>query len=64
MLKWLLVIVVVACAGGFAEAALRRRFPRGLPGDLRWRIGGRELRIGLGMTVLLSLLATLMLRRL
>ena len=64
MLKWLLVIVLVAIAAGVFDPWLRERFPRGLPGDLRLRIGGRQVRIALGMTILLSLLATLLLRRL
>jgi hypothetical protein len=64
MIKWLLVVVVLAVAAGVFEPALRRYFPRGLPGDLRLRLGGREVRVALGMTVLLSLLATLLLRRL
>lgn len=64
MIKWLLVIVVVAVASGFVDTWLRRRFPGGAPGDLRLRLGGREIRIALGMTVLMSVLATLLLRRL
>lgn len=64
MIKWLLVIVLQALASGIFDSWLRARFPRGLPGDLRVRVGGREIRIALGMTVLLSILATLLLRRL
>ncbi len=64
MIKWLLVIIVIAVLAGVFDPWLRQRFPRGLPGDLRLRLGGREIRIALGMTVLLSLLATLLLRRL
>ncbi|GAA5175291.1 hypothetical protein GCM10025771_07030 [Niveibacterium umoris] len=64
MIKWLLVVVLVALASGLFDGWLRARFPRGLPGDLRLRLGGREVRVALGMTVLLSLLATLLLRRL
>lgn len=64
MIKWLLVIVLLAVVSGVFDSWLRARFPRGLPGDLRLRLGGREIRIALGMTVLLSVLATLLLRRL
>lgn len=64
MIKWLLVIVFVSIVAGLFEPLLRRWYPRGAPGELRFRIGGREIRIALGMTILLSLLATLLLRKL
>jgi len=64
MIKWLLVIVLLAVCSGVFDAWLRTRFKGALPGDLKLRIGGREIRIALGMTLLLSVLATLLLRRL
>lgn len=63
MLKWLLVSLVVSIVA--SSPALRRRFPNGFPGDLRIRIGRRrEIRIALGLSLLLTVLAAMLLRRL
>ncbi|WP_417069111.1 DUF2905 domain-containing protein [Niveibacterium terrae] len=62
MLKWLLVSLVVSIVA--SSPALRRRFPNGFPGDLRIRIGRREIRIALGLSLLLTALAAMLLRRL
>ncbi|MCL2657920.1 MAG: DUF2905 family protein [Betaproteobacteria bacterium] len=64
MIKWLVVIVLLAIVAAWFDPTLRKRFPGGLSGDLRLRFAGREIRVALGMTILLSLLATLLLRRL
>ena len=62
MLKWLLVAFVVSIVA--SSPALRRRFPNGFPGDLKVRIGRHEIRIALGLSLLLSVLTAMLLRRL
>lgn len=62
MLKWLLVVLVVSVL--ISRSPLGRRFPDGFPGDLRIRLGRREIRIALGLSLLLTVLAAMLLRRL
>ncbi|WP_341676656.1 DUF2905 family protein [Niveibacterium sp. SC-1] len=64
MIKWLIVVVLLAIVAGFLDPMLRQRLGGRLPGDVDLRLGRRKLRIALGMTVLLSVLAGLILRRL
>ena len=63
MLKWLLVIVLVVMLTGVLGSRPARWLKLGdLPGDLRWRLGKRQLHFPLTTTLLLSLVAWLLVR--
>lgn len=63
MAKWLLVLAVIVIVGGFCLPRLLGWMRLGrLPGDLTVRWGGREVFLPFASTLLLSLLATLLLR--
>ncbi|HVB49984.1 MAG TPA: DUF2905 domain-containing protein [Burkholderiales bacterium] len=59
MLKWLFTLFVALAVFGFANLWLARLGLGRLPGDLRLRVGGRELHLPFASTVLLSALAML-----
>ncbi|HMM55567.1 MAG TPA: DUF2905 family protein [Candidatus Desulfobacillus sp.] len=63
MLKWLLVVLVAVLVGGLFLPRLAglRRGGR-LPGDIRLRFKGRDWHFPFGSALLLSALATLLLR--
>lgn len=60
MLKWLLVVVLALVIFSGARPLLRRLGLGRLPGDLEFRLFGREWSIPLASTVLLSALAALL----
>lgn len=63
MLKWLLVIVLLAVLSGLGPSLSVRRWRFGhLPGDLHFDVFGRHIHIPLTSTLLLSLLAGLLIR--
>lgn len=63
MLKWIVVIVLVVVLSGWLQTRPARKLRLGhLPGDLRLRLGGQELRLPFASTLLLSLVAWLLLR--
>ena len=62
MLKWLFTILVALAVFGFANPWLARLGLGRLPGDLRLRLGGRELYLPFASTVVLSALAMLIAR--
>ena len=57
VLKWLVTLVVALVVLSFAMPWLARLGVGRLPGDLRFRLRGRDYAIPLSSTVLLSLLA-------
>jgi hypothetical protein len=60
MLKWLLATVLALIVFSAALPWLSRRFGVGtLPGDLRFRVRGREYLLPLASTILLTLIAWL-----
>jgi len=59
MFRWLIVIFLALLLISWFTPLLQRLGIGRLPGDLRFRLFGRELFIPLGSTVLLSLLAAL-----
>ena len=63
MLKWLLVIVLLAALSGLGSSLSVRCWRFGhLPGDLHFDVFGRHIHIPLTSTLLLSLLAGLLIR--
>ena len=63
MLKWALVLFLVVVLLGLMHPGLAARLRLGrLPGDLRFRLRGRDYRFPFASTLLLSLLATLLFR--
>lgn len=65
MLKWLLVVVVLVLVTGLFREGLTRSMRLGrLPGDLHFRVRGREILLPFTSTILLSLCAWLILRAL
>jgi hypothetical protein len=62
MIKWLLLVAIAAVVIGLASPYLARIGFGRLPGDLRFRRNGREYRLPIASTVLLSLLLTLVAR--
>lgn len=65
MLKWFVVILLVVLLSGFLRPRAFGGFRLGrLPGDLSFRLRGRDYHFPLTSTVLLSLLAWLLLRAL
>ncbi|MEK7737840.1 MAG: DUF2905 domain-containing protein [Pseudomonadota bacterium] len=63
MLKWLLALFVTVFIAGFCLPRLTAWLGLGrLPGDVRWRWRGRDYLFPFATTVVLSLLATLILR--
>ncbi len=63
MLKWLLVLFLLVLLLGVAQPKLAAWLRLGrLPGDLRFRLRGREYLFPFASVILLSLLASLLLR--
>lgn len=62
MLKWLLVMILVACVLGLAAPFLARLGLWRLPGDVRVTVRGRRYVLPITSTILLSLLLTAILR--
>jgi hypothetical protein len=63
MLKWLLALAVTVIVAGVFLPRLMRWLRLGrLPGDISVRLRGREIYLPFATTLLLSLLATLLLR--
>jgi hypothetical protein len=58
MIRWFIVIFLALMFIGWLTPLLHRLGLGKLPGDLRFRLLGREFNIPLGSTVLLSLLAS------
>ena len=59
MIKWLLTIVVALILFAGLTPLLRRLGIGRLPGDFRFRVGGKDYILPVASTVLLSLLAML-----
>ncbi|PPE68579.1 DUF2905 domain-containing protein [Caldimonas thermodepolymerans] len=59
MLRWLVVIVLVLVLFSGLRAWLEKLGLGRLPGDFRFRIGGREWHLPIASTIVLSLLAAL-----
>ena len=62
MLRWLIVVVLALVLMSGLTAWLRRFGFGRLPGDLRFRLAGREWDIPLASTLLLSWLVSLLAR--
>ncbi|MFA7605827.1 MAG: DUF2905 family protein [Rhodocyclaceae bacterium] len=63
MLKWVVVVMLLVLVTGLFRSELSRRLRLGrLPGDMHFRVRGRECHLPFTSTVLLSLLAGLILR--
>jgi len=63
MLKWLIAIFLVVLLLGVAQPRLAARLRLGrLPGDLRLRLRGREYLFPFTSVLLLSLLASVLMR--
>ncbi|MBI3524518.1 MAG: DUF2905 domain-containing protein [Betaproteobacteria bacterium] len=63
MLKWLVALLVTVFVAGFCLPRLTALLRLGrLPGDVRWRWRGRDYFFPFATALLLSLLATLILR--
>ena len=58
-MRWLLVFVIAFLLFNGLQGWLRRIGLGRLPGDLRWRVGGREWYLPLASSLVLSLLAAL-----
>jgi len=59
MLRWLLIVVIALLLFQGLRRWLEKLGLGRLPGDFRLRIGGRELWLPVGTTVLLSVIAAL-----
>ncbi|MDP2809285.1 MAG: DUF2905 domain-containing protein [Rhodocyclaceae bacterium] len=60
MLKWLIVMVAAVFVVGLLQPRLARRLPLGrLPGDLRFRLRGREYAFPFASAIVFSLVAAL-----
>ena len=59
MIRWLLVTVLALMLFSGLQPWLQKLGFGKLPGDLRFRVLGRELNVPLGSTVVLSVLAAL-----
>ena len=60
MLKWLIVMVATVFVVGLLQPRLARRMPLGrLPGDLRFRLRGREYSFPFASVIVFSLVAAL-----
>ena len=58
MLKWLIVLFVAVFVVGLLQARIGRHMPLGrLPGDLRFRLRGREYSFPFASAVVFSLIA-------
>ncbi len=57
MLKWLFTLFLALVILSLAMPWLARLGVGRLPGDLRFRLGGRDYQVPFGSTVVLSLLA-------
>ncbi|MDP2794389.1 MAG: DUF2905 family protein [Sulfurisoma sp.] len=66
MLKWLIALLLVVLLLGVARPRLAAWLPRlrlgRLPGDLRFRLRGREYLFPFASVILLSLLALVLMR--
>jgi hypothetical protein len=63
MMKWALALFLVVLLLGLLQPGLASRLRIGrLPGDIRFRLRGREYGFPFTSTLLLSLLATLLFR--
>lgn len=63
MMKWALALFLVVLLLGLLQPGLASRLRLGrLPGDVRFRLRGRDYLFPFTSTLLLSLLATLLLR--
>lgn len=62
MIKWLVTLVVALVLFAGLTPLLRRMGIGRLPGDLQFRVGGKDYRLPLASTVLLSLIAMLVAR--
>jgi hypothetical protein len=58
-MRWLLVFIVACLLFGALEGWMRRIGLGRLPGDFKFRLGGREWFVPLGSSLVLSLLAML-----
>lgn len=59
MLRWLLIVVLALLLFQGLRHGLEKLGLGRLPGDLRFRVGGREVWLPIGTTVVLSLIAAL-----
>jgi hypothetical protein len=59
MTRWLIVIFLALMLISWLQPMLRRLGLGRLPGDFRFRLGGRDWHVPLGSTVLLSFVAAL-----
>ncbi|MGA0571622.1 DUF2905 family protein [Variovorax sp. VNK109] len=59
MIRWFLVILLALMLISWLSPLLRRLGLGRLPGDMRFRVRGREWVLPLGSTVLLSFVASL-----
>lgn len=63
MLKWLLLVVVIAVVSGLGSSLSPRRWRIGhLPGDLHFDLFGRHIHIPFTSTLLMSLVIFALLR--
>ena len=58
MIRWFIVVFLALMFIGWLTPALRKLGFGSLPGDLRFRLFGRDWSIPLASTILLSLLAS------
>ena len=59
MIRWLLVTVLALVLFSGLQPWLQKLGFGKLPGDIRFRLGSREVHVPLGSTVMLSVLAAL-----
>ncbi len=60
MLKWLIVLFVAVFLVGLVQPALRRLMPLGrLPGDLRFRLRGRNYSFPFASALVFSVIAAI-----
>lgn len=63
MLKWFVVVALIVLVTGLMSPGVAQRLRLGrLPGDLRFKVRGRELHFPFTTTILLSLVAWALIR--
>ena len=62
MIKWVLLVAIAAIVFGLLSPYLARLGMGRLPGDLRFKKGGREYYLPITSTAIVSLLLTLLTR--
>jgi len=62
MIKWILVVAVVVILLGLFAPQLGKLGLWKLPGDIRFKLNGREYFLPITSTILISLVLTLLLR--